>query len=711
MKQLFAGIWHSSRNKRIILTIIFAGFWISFGMANASDPDGAAVSHKAQALKTIIVDKYYPYTFMNREGKPDGFSVELAEAVARVMDMELAVWPDQWQNAVSALQAGEIDFLPMMAYSKERDRLFDFSAPHTIGFDAFFTRKDKKKIRSMDDLTGLRIIVMKNDQAHEFLKNTGNIKEDQLILIQSLPEGLRQLAAGEGDVALMPKLVGLIHIRDLSLANLAVSPLVVDEYSRPFSFAVREGNQELLEKLTQGLNIVKATGQYRDIYDKWFGGLEPAGISVRKVLIYSGIGISVFIVAGLFLLTWSVMLRRQVQARTKELKAEVLERRQAEAALRESEQKLAAVFNSMTEALVLHELVFDDTGKPVNYRIIDCNRAFESLTGISKEKAVGELATDVYGTEPPPYLEEYAEVALSGHPRAMEVFFPPMDKHFSISVASPAQTRFVTISMDITAIKQSQQIIASKNKELEQIIYVASHDLRSPLVNVDGYGRELEYGLKDLKENLAKRGTGMADTETLIQPVMTDMADALSHIRNSTRQMDALLKGLLKISRSGRTSLSFKILDMNDLVHKVADSIAFQIQKSGIDLSIGDLPACQGDEIQVTQVFANLLGNAVKFLDPDRPGVIRVSGDLRYRRCIYCVEDNGIGIQPEHREKIFDLFHRLDPLKTEGEGLGLTIVRQILSRLNGEVRVESKPGEGSRFVVVLPAANIKGKDS
>jgi PAS domain S-box-containing protein len=382
-------------------------------------------------------------------------------------------------------------------------------------------------------------------------------------------------------------------------------------------------------------------------------------------------------------------------------------RKRMENALRESEKKLSALFAAMTEMVVLHDLVFDEHGNAVNYRIIDCNAAYERTTGIRAEHAVGRLATDVYGTETPPYLEQYSKVALTGEPYLFEVYFAPMDKYFSISAVSPGENRFATISADITAIKRAEQIVAAKNKELEQIVYVASHDLRSPLVNVDGYGRELEYSVEDLKKVLDAGDLPCEERNAAIRDLLPDMTDALKRIRNSTRQMDALLKGLLKMSRLGRAALKIGPVDMNSLIAQVVSSLQFQAGEAGADIDVSDLPPCRGDSVQLAQVFSNLLGNAVKYLDPERPGSITIEGGIENGRCVYCVADNGIGIAPEHQENIFQLFHRLDPSAGEGEGLGLTIVRQILGRLDGEIRVESKPGEGSRFFVTLPFAPAK----
>lgn len=376
-------------------------------------------------------------------------------------------------------------------------------------------------------------------------------------------------------------------------------------------------------------------------------------------------------------------------------------------ALQESDEKLNTLFESMTEMVVLHELVFDQERKPVDYRIIDCNKAFTQISGLNKEDILGKPATRVYQSETPPYLERYSRVALTGQPRHFEDYYAPMDKHFSISVVSPGPGRFATIATDITATKKMQQMIAAKNRELEQVVYIASHDLRSPLVNIDGYSRELKYSIKDLTVILDQGHTDMKELRTALEMPLEDMADALHYIRSSTTQMDALLKGLLKLSRTGRANLNIEALDMNETLAEVVEAMEFQIRESGAEVRVGNLPPCRGDQVQVHQVFSNLVGNALKFLSSSRKGVIRVSGQIMDGRCIYCVQDNGIGVDPAHQKNIFEVFHRLDPSRNEGEGLGLTIVRQILERLDGEIWMESEPGLGSRFFVALPTVYDK----
>ena len=386
---------------------------------------------------------------------------------------------------------------------------------------------------------------------------------------------------------------------------------------------------------------------------------------------------------------------------------DITDRKKAEEALRDSEAKLSALFASMTELVVLHELVFDKNGNPIDYRITDCNEAYTKSTGISKVEAVGRLGTEVYQQPDPPYLKEFIDVAITGVPFLFETYYTPMDKHFSISVVSPGKNKFATVTTDVTPIKQIQQIIAAKNKELEQIVYVASHDLRSPLVNVDGYSRELEFSLNAIKTALAKENVTIDEYENTLCHEVPEMLEALGHIRASTRQMDALLKGLLKLSRSGRAALSIGTLDMNTLINQACSSFEFQLKEKGVEINVYDLPNCKGDAVQITQVFSNLIDNAIKYCDPKKVCKIKISGKVEYGKSVYTIEDNGIGIAQNHLENIFELFHRLNPKHNDGEGLGLTIVRQILSRLDGEIKVESSTGIGSKFFVSLPFATIK----
>lgn len=241
--------------------------------------------------------------------------------------------------------------------------------------------------------------------------------------------------------------------------------------------------------------------------------------------------------------------------------------------------------------------------------------------------------------------------------------------------------------------------VEEKNRELEQIIYVTSHDLRSPLVNIQGFSKELQLTCEEIVE-LAKAGDGARIEEVIAR----DLPEILGFIQGSASKMERLLAGLLKLSRLGRAALDVRPLDMNALVGSVLAEFGYAAKGAGVELVADpDLPPCWGDEVQVNQVFSNLVSNAIKYRAPDRASRVRISGVRIGAHSAYCVEDNGLGIAPLHQEKVFEVFHRLDPVASEGEGLGLTIVRKSLERQGGTIAVESEVGVGSRFIVTMPA--------
>ncbi len=141
------------------------------------------------------------------------------------------------------------------------------------------------------------------------------------------------------------------------------------------------------------------------------------------------------------------------------------------------------------------------------------------------------------------------------------------------------------------------------------------------------------------------------------------------------------------------------------MVKEVVDGLEFGIRDGGVSVTVEELPDCLGDGSKTSQIFGNLLNNALKYLDPGRKGVIRIRGRCKDGRSEYCVEDNGIGIDAGHQAKVFEIFHRLNPTDDiGGEGLGLTIVVRILDQMDGTICLESEPGKGSKFFVSLPSA-------
>ena len=373
---------------------------------------------------------------------------------------------------------------------------------------------------------------------------------------------------------------------------------------------------------------------------------------------------------------------------------------QRETALRTSEERLSALFSAMTEVVVLYELVFDAEGKAVDCRVLDCNAAFTALTGVSRADAIGKLATEVFHTPEMPHLAEYARVAAGGSVFEHSSQVEALGKHLNTSVVSPQRNQIATISSDVTLIHQAQDLLASKNKELENYLYVASHDLRAPLLNIQGFSRLFAEDVERIKVLLERHGNDRQAKDELDGLLAKEIPEATQYIVMGVSKMETLIRGLLEVSRTGRIAMRVAKVDMAKLIHTIFETLGFQL--SEVEVLVCELPDCHGDENQLNQLFSNLIGNALKYRDPSRPLRIEVGGTIEGSRVRYHVKDNGIGIDPRHYARIWDVFYRVDPTgRISGDGLGLNIVRRIAERHRGRVWVESQLGQGSEFFVEL----------
>lgn len=251
-------------------------------------------------------------------------------------------------------------------------------------------------------------------------------------------------------------------------------------------------------------------------------------------------------------------------------------------------------------------------------------------------------------------------------------------------------------------LKQSERKLALKNKELEDFIYISSHDLRTPLVNIQGFSQRLEKLIQRLTEILDVCEVDGELKEEIAMITNEKIPKALQYIFASTDKMDTLIKSLLKISRIGKVEMDIQKIDMNQLIENIIRSIEFQLKETGSEILFEELPYCYGDKNLLNQLFSNIINNAIKYRSNNRKLIINIDGEVKKNTVIYRVKDNGRGIENRYLEKIWDVFYRIDPHNSvEGEGIGLSIVKNIVEKHYGNTWVESKADEGSIFYIEL----------
>ncbi len=383
---------------------------------------------------------------------------------------------------------------------------------------------------------------------------------------------------------------------------------------------------------------------------------------------------------------------------------------EAAEALRESEAKYRNIVETTNEGILLTD---------GSFRTTFVNRQMAEMVGYTVEEMLDTPGPVFLFPEDDAFHESEKSLRRQGKDSQYERRFrhrdgSPLWMLVSAKAFMDLQGRFsgsLIMITDITERKRAEvererllKELERKNREMESTIYVASHDLRSPLLNIQGFSRMQEKAFAELDSLLSGEGLPGETRGAALAILRERVPKAQRFIVASAAKMDALIAGLLRVSRLGRAHLRLKTLDMNRMLEAITTTMAFQIQEAHASVEIETLPPCRGDATQINQVFTNLLDNALKYLDPGRPLKIRVTGHLDGELSCYCVADTGVGIAPEHQEKVYELFHRLDPGgAVPGEGLGLTLVRRILDRHDGDIRLESSPGEGSRFFVDLPA--------
>jgi len=377
---------------------------------------------------------------------------------------------------------------------------------------------------------------------------------------------------------------------------------------------------------------------------------------------------------------------------------DISERKEAERSLIESEGRIKTIFDSVNDAIFVHDAI---TGE-----VLDVNHRSCEMYEYTREELISIPFNEISHGEYP-YNDvaalEWIRKAATGVPQIFEwhaknksgnLFWIEIGMRLAkinnadriivairdVNARKKAETEIIRLNESLeNRVKDRTFQLEAANKELSEFAYVVSHDLKAPL-----------RGINQLAEWLVN------DYETAFDQSGKEMIGLL---RNRISRMENLIEGILQYSRIGRMFGKDEWVDMHQLVCECIDSLAVNDKISIKILNL--LPHCYGDRLRISQVFQNLISNAIKYMDKEQ-GFVEIFSSENDREFIFCVKDNGPGIDKKYFEKIFQIFQTLTPRdERESTGIGLALVKKIIELREGKVWVESELGEGSKFFFTL----------
>ena len=361
---------------------------------------------------------------------------------------------------------------------------------------------------------------------------------------------------------------------------------------------------------------------------------------------------------------------------------DITERRQAEEELRHGEEKYSALVENSLTGIYIDQ----------DEKIVFANSRFAEIYRYTKEELIGIEAWKLVHPGDRDLTNEIRAMRLKGGEAPSEYEARGLTRlgetiwirRRNTLIEYDGRPAILGNIVDITEQKGTEEKLRNINQELEKFVDIVSHDLKVPIISIQGFSSRL---LKNYQDKLEDKGRRYVD-----------------QIRTSADRMEALVSDLLALSRIGRVVSDFADIASLKIVKKMVSSLKHSLKENGIELIVGkNFPTIYCDKQRIYQVFENLLVNAIKFVRGTKNPRIEIGYEDKGEFHQFFIKDNGIGIDPKYHQKIFESFRRLKEIKDhQGTGLGLAIVDRIVENHGGKVWVESQKAKGAIFYFTIP---------
>lgn len=631
-----------------------------------------------------------PYGYQNSRGEWEGFAVELLDETLRTMELDGRRVGVSGFELQKRFRDGEFDILQGFADTPERAAYADFTVPYLVLDGAVFVSRAHADLTSIAALNGKRFAVQGiNTIGEKFIRD--HALKVTLIEVSSSEEGLDLINAGRCDAIFVSRLTALAAVERQKLTNVVMLPIEIAGYDIRHCFAVHKGDALLLARLNEGLALLHRNGRYDQIYQRWFGRYEPRRFTSEQLVLYVSIALAAGFLAALVAWLRQRTLRRRIARQAAELARQ--------------EQLLRALYDSVPQAMCVFETA------AVGPQVISLNRPAEILLRITNDQARGKRWEDL------PVDGEWRETiqrlldarGFSDGSVRQELKVGSTRQIIAFTVVPIAGTdggasRCCLICDDVTERRHLDDELAQTRKlrAIGELVGGIAHEFNNLLTPVM---------LKVSEIQLSRTQDAALQSDVKV-------------VLNAVRRAADLTRRLLTFGRKSDDHLESVVLAgaVESCLELIRHTIDRRIR---LETSAAPLPPLIVNPTSLNQIILNLVLNArdtlLEKLAQRQEGwqpEIRVEIDAHplgdstgaierpTRRQILgwqrlTVRDNGLGMRPEVRERIFEPFYTTKEVG-KGTGLGLATVWHLVTEMSGRIEVESTPGEGSTFHVLLP---------